>query len=68
MKASDMTKATISVQRRLLSIQDVADHLAISIKSVRRLIACGSLHTHRIGRTIRVSEEDLRLYLTEQRR
>lgn len=68
MKEPNMTKARISDQPRLLSIQDVADHLAISIKSVRRLIAGGGLHTHRIGRTIRVSEEDLRLYLTEQRR
>lgn len=38
----------------LLSVEDVAAHLAVSTKTVRRLISRGELVTHRFGRSVRV--------------
>lgn len=51
----------------LLSIQAVADLLGVSTKTVRRLIAGGDLAAHRIGGSLRISEEDLRAYLSRCR-
>ena len=51
----------------LLSIQSVAEVLGISTKTVRRLIAGGDLAVHRIGGSLRISEEDLRAYLSRSR-
>ena len=52
---------------RLLSLAQVADHLGISIKSVRRLIECGALPAHRIGRQLRISEPDLAAFVATTR-
>jgi len=43
---------------RMLSVDDVATQLDISLKTVRRMIASGELRVHRIGRSIRISEAD----------
>lgn len=51
----------------LLSIQAVAELLGVSTKTVRRLIAGGDLAAHRIGGSLRISEEDLRAYLSRCR-
>jgi excisionase family DNA binding protein len=37
--------------------------LHVSDKTVRRLIARGELHAHRIGRQLRISEEELRRFI-----
>jgi excisionase family DNA binding protein len=55
------TKSTPA--RRLLSVDDIATAMAISPKTVRRMIARGELISHRIGKLIRVSDEDLATYL-----
>jgi excisionase family DNA binding protein len=68
MKAPDMPKASIPDQPFLLTIAQVAERLSISTKSVRRLAASGMLRIHRIGGTVRVSKEDLQIYLAGQRR
>jgi excisionase family DNA binding protein len=52
---------------RLLTIQATADHLDLSTKSVRRLISRGELVAHRIGRSVRIAEEDLRVFLAQRR-
>ena len=44
---------------RLLTIPEVADHLKISTKTVRRWIDRGDLHAYRVGRQLRIAEEDL---------
>ena len=49
--------------RRLLSVDDIATAMGISAKTVRRMIARGELVSHRIGKLIRVSEEDLATFL-----
>ncbi len=51
----------------LLTIQAVADLLGVSTRTVRRLIAAGALMPHRIGGSLRVSEDDLRAYLARCR-
>jgi excisionase family DNA binding protein len=48
----------------LLRVADVASHLSVSIRTVRRLIADGSLQFIRVGRAVRVSPEALSTYMT----
>ncbi len=52
-------RATTSGANALLSIQEVADRLNLSTKTIRRMIADGRLPSHRIGRSIRVQPGDL---------
>lgn len=52
---------------RMLSVQTVADYLALSTKTIRRKITSGELPVHRVGRLLRISEEDLRLYQMQRR-
>ena len=52
---------------RLLRISEAAADLRVSEKTVRRLINRGELRPHRIGRALRVSGEDLSLYLSRCR-
>ena len=51
----------------LHSVEAVAECFGVSTKTVRRLIAGGELKKHRIGSSVRVSEEDLRAYLARCR-
>ena len=48
---------------QLLDVPAVARRLHVSDKTVRRLIARGELHAHRIGRQLRISEEELRRFI-----
>ena len=52
---------------KFLSVQQVADLLEISTKTVRRLIATGKIHVHTFGRVHRVSEEDLTAFVRVSR-
>ena len=61
-------RAPMSRVPRLLPIQEVAGQLRQSDKTVRRRIAEGELHVHRLGRQLRVSEEDLLAYMNRHRR
>ena len=51
----------------LHTLADVAELLSVSTRTVRRLIDDGHLPCHRIGRSIRISETDLRSYLASAR-
>ena len=44
-------------------IHTIADRLGVCDKTVRRLIARGELRAHRIGRQLRISEQDYIRYL-----
>jgi excisionase family DNA binding protein len=46
----------------------VALRLGVSVRTVRRLIAAGELPAHRIGRSVRVSADDLARFLAARRR
>ena len=52
---------------RLFTIRQVAEHLSISDKTVRRWVEDGSLVVHRIGRQLRISEEDLAAFIKLRR-
>lgn len=54
---------------KLLTVQDVADTMKVSEKTVRRLIKRGDLAAYKVGRRgqLRVEECDLERYLEAQR-
>lgn len=55
-------------QHRFHSVREVASQLGVSTKTVSRWIAAGTLHRHKVGRQIRVSDEDLEAFLATNRR
>jgi excisionase family DNA binding protein len=52
----------------LLTITQVADHLKVNPRTVRRAIEKGELHAHQVGKLPRISEEDLAAFLSARRR
>lgn len=53
---------------RLNTVKEIADALGVSTKTVRRLIDAGELHAIRVGRQLRISEEDDRTFIALRRR
>ncbi|WP_107706155.1 helix-turn-helix domain-containing protein [Nocardioides allogilvus] len=52
--------STTTVPRRLVSLAEAAEILAVSVKTVRRYIAAGELDAVRLGRrTIRIKAESI---------
>lgn len=51
----------------LLTVKQVQQQLNVSRALVYRLIERGELASHRIGKSIRVSEEDLEAYLQKSK-
>lgn len=45
--------------RRLVALQSAADELSLSVKTIRRRIADGSVTGYRVGRVIRVDMDEL---------
>ncbi len=56
-------RSLIAAPKRLLKVATVADALEVCDRTVRRLIKRGELPAHRVGRTVRVAEDDLAIYL-----
>jgi excisionase family DNA binding protein len=52
---------------RLLTVHEAADVLGVCTETVRRAIWRGDLVSTRIGRSVRVRVDDLRLYLDSRR-
>lgn len=52
----------------LMTVNDVAERLDVSPRSVRRLITEGKIRIYRIRRSIRISEADFLNYLKTTRR
>ncbi|WP_198376345.1 helix-turn-helix domain-containing protein [Neoroseomonas rubea] len=52
---------------RLFTVEQTAERLNVCGKTVRRLIKAELLPAVRIGRAVRVSEDDLRVYLATRR-
>ncbi|WP_420825666.1 helix-turn-helix domain-containing protein, partial [Thiocystis minor] len=50
----------------LLTLESAAETLAISARSVRRLIDAGELAPVRIGRSVRLSAADITAYVDRQ--
>lgn len=57
----------LPMQPVFLTLRQVADILAVSDKTVRRLIDRGDLPRHKVGRQIRISERDFRDFVTLRR-
>jgi excisionase family DNA binding protein len=52
---------------RLHDLEVVAERLDVCTRSVRRLVERGLLPAYRIGRLLKVSEEDIQEYLNQHR-
>ena len=48
---------------KLLTVPDVAERLAVSPRTVKRVLARGELPVVRVGRLVRVRDEDLHRFL-----
>lgn len=64
-KTSKLTEPKRPTPAHLLTIRDVADRLQVSGRTIHRLVANGELKVIRIGRAVRVSEEALKAFLTQ---
>jgi excisionase family DNA binding protein len=51
---------------RMLTAQEVADRLHVSLRTIRRLIAQEKLAVVRIGKTVRITPEALAALIGEQ--
>ncbi len=61
-------RPTNACRLRLLTVNEVAELLQVSSKTARRWIELQELRTHRLGRQLRVSEEDLAAFLGQRRK
>ncbi len=61
-------RPTTAFRLRLLTVNEVAGLLQVSTKTVRRWIERQELRTHRLGRQLRVAEEDLAAFLGQRRK
>jgi len=52
---------------RFYSIEDVADSLDVSTRTVRRWVKSGDLVAHRFGHLTRISEADFAAFLAAKR-
>jgi excisionase family DNA binding protein len=52
---------------RLRTIDEVAELLNVSPRTVRRLIESGALPVHRLGRLVRIADADLATFLAANR-
>lgn len=52
---------------RLLSIDEVAQQLGVSTKTIRRWLLAGYLSCHRLGRQIRIAEDELAAFIRNSR-
>jgi excisionase family DNA binding protein len=52
---------------RLLSVKQAADIVGVSTRTIRRWIDAKELPFHRLGRQIRIAEDDLTAFLAKNR-
>ena len=50
----------------LLTVSEVAEICRVADRTVRRWIERGELPAHRLGRQLRISEKDLKIFLRER--
>ena len=60
-------KASQSARLPLLTIDQVAERLGVSAKTIRRWVKQGDLPIHRLGRGLRVTETDFERFLAARR-
>ena len=52
---------------RFFTVAEVAEHLSVSTRTIRRWIESCELVAHRFGRAVRIGEGDLRAFLATHR-
>jgi excisionase family DNA binding protein len=52
---------------QLWTIDETAEVLNVSPRTVRRLIESGALRAHRLGRLVRISDDDVTAFLSANR-
>ncbi len=57
---------TDTTSAKLFTIRDAAAWMNVSVMTVRRIIYSGEVSTYRVGRSIRLSKEDIDCYLEKQ--
>lgn len=62
-RADDKSAAESVPSGRLVALTVAAEELSVSVKTIRRRIADGSVPAYRIGRLIRVNLDELRAAL-----
>lgn len=65
-----MTKAKFTAAPKpawFYSVAQVAERAGLAQRTIRRMIDAGQLPIHRLGRSIRVSEDDLTAFLCVRR-
>lgn len=50
-------------RERFFTIQEIAEALGVSERTVRRWVSDGSLSAHRFGRTVRILESELKAFI-----
>jgi excisionase family DNA binding protein len=58
---------SVAAPTRFFTINDVADWLSVSPRTVRRWINAGDLVVHRFGGVVRIAESDLRAFSAAHR-
>lgn len=62
-KGDDQPPHPVTDPLRMLSVDDVAEILSVSPRTVRRMIDRGALSACRVGRLVRVQRRDLERYI-----
>ncbi len=62
-----LTKPQHSGISHFYTVLEIAKHLKVSERQVRRWIAKNELVVHRLGRSVRVAESDLDAFLARQK-
>ena len=57
---------TEETTKPLLTVSEVAEVCRVSDRTVRRWIERGELAAHRLGRQVRISEKDMKMFLRER--
>jgi excisionase family DNA binding protein len=56
-------RSRAGVLTKLRTIDETADRLSVSPRTVRRLIDSGALRAHHIGRLVRISDNEIATFL-----
>jgi excisionase family DNA binding protein len=64
-KASRITSTGLRVLTKLHTMDETAELLCVSKRTVQRLIDSGALQAHYLGRAVRISDADIAAFLAE---
>ncbi len=53
---------------QFFSVADIAHHVGVSTRTIKRWIKHGDLHAHRLGRQLRIAEDDVDAFIASRRR